>query len=415
MAWEKIRYFVERPGRHGRPRYFWQPSEHLRSLGWRLQRLSDDREQALAEARRQNQALDDWRKGLAAAAIDGVKIEVPARLPKEGTVEALIAAYRASEEFQALAEKTRRSYQLNLTIVGKWAGEAPVRAITAARVQVLYKEVKKRGTRHLLAKGEEARALKPRPAPAAAAALVRTISLLWTWGRRAGLAPGENPAEKPGIKLHAAKGRIWTEAEVEAMVAAADSAGLHSIGTAIVLNEWLGQREGDIIRLRRQQVRDGAVHIRQSKRGAEVVVPSSPRVADRLAAELARFAGLDIPPAHILISEVSGLPYTTDRFVKDFAKVRSAAAKRYPDLQIEGLRFMHLRHTAVTRLFEAECELPLIASVTGHTLKHCAEIIDRYGSRTKKMAALAAAKRLAVEPRQAMTGAKKQNNQEPKV
>lgn len=411
MAWEKIRYFTARRGTRGGVRYFWQPSEHLRSLGWTLQRLSDDREQALAEARRHNQALDDWRKGLAAAAADGLRIEVPAPRPKEGTVAALTAAYRASDEYQALAEKTRHGYGLNLAIIDKWAGEAPVRAISAARVQVLYKEVKKRGTRHLLARGEDAKAIEPRPAPAAAAALVRTISLLWTWGRRAGLAAGENPAEKPGIKLRSAKGRIWTEAEVEAMVAAADRVGLHSIGTAIVMNEWLGQREGDIIRLRRQQVRDGAFHIRQSKRGAELVLPGSPRVARRLAAELARFADLDIPPPHILISEVSGLPYTTDRFVKDFAKVRAAAAKHHPEMQLEGLRFMHLRHTAVTRLFEAECELPLIASITGHTLKHCAEIIDRYGSRTRKMARLAAAKRLEAEPRHAVGG----NDPETKV
>ncbi|WP_133251485.1 tyrosine-type recombinase/integrase [Zavarzinia aquatilis] len=400
MAWEKIRYFVERPGRAGKRRHFWQPSEHLRSLGWKLARLSDDREQALAEARRLNRALDDWRKGLAASVEEsGAPLPVPAPLPKEGTVAALIAAYKASEEYAALAEKTRHSYRLNLGVIERWAGDVPVRAITAARVQNLYKGIRAKGTRHLLwqpAGGEDRPA--PAPAPSAAAAVVRALSLLWTWGRRAGLCTGDNPAEKPGIKVRAAKGRIWTAAEVDAMVAAADRAGLHSIGTAIVINEWLGQREGDIIRLTRRQYRDGAFHIRQSKRGAELELPHSPRVAARVAAELARFDDLDIPPAHILISEVSGAAYTTDRFVKDFAKVRAAAAAANPGMA--GLQFMHLRHTAVTRLFEAECELPLIASITGHTLKHCAEIIDRYGGRTRKMARLATDKRLAAEPRQ---------------
>jgi hypothetical protein len=41
--------------------------------------------------------------------------------------------------------------------------------------------------------------------------------------------------------------------------------GRHSIGTAVMLDEWLGQRQGDILKLPRSIYRAGVLSIRQSK------------------------------------------------------------------------------------------------------------------------------------------------------
>ena len=57
------------------------------------------------------------------------------------------------------------------------------------------------------------------------------------------------------------------------------------------------------------------------------------------------------------------------------------------------ITFQTLRHTAVTRLAESDCEVPEIAAITGHSLKNCHAIIDRYNVRTKKMAKNAYTKR----------------------
>jgi hypothetical protein len=91
-----------------------------------------------------------------------------------------------------------------------------------------------------------------------------------------------------------------------------------------------------------------------------------------------------------------------DRFRHLFAEVRAEAAKAHPAFQVDyllpgramddpdaftikmtDLWFMHLRHTAVTRLAEAECEIPLISAVTGHSPKSVQEILSRYLVRTE--------------------------------
>lgn len=61
------------------------------------------------------------------------------------------------------------------------------------------------------------------------------------------------------------------------------------------------------------------------------------------------------------------------------------------------LTFMALRHTAVTRLAEAECDTQLISAISGHSLATVQSILERYMVRTSKMARLAFGKRLAAE------------------
>ena len=53
---------------------------------------------------------------------------------------------------------------------------------------------------------------------------------------------------------------------------------------------------------------------------------------------------------------------------------------------IKGLTFNDLRGTAVVRLAEADCTIPQIASITGHSFKSAAEILERYLPRTRGLA-----------------------------
>jgi len=78
--------------------------------------------------------------------------------------------------------------------------------------------------------------------------------------------------------------------------------------------------------------------------------------------------------------------------IYDGAKRTDAA--RIGDVETKDLQFMHLRHTAVTRLGEDEVDETLIAAVTGHTLTSIHQILERYLIRTSKMARLAFQKRL---------------------
>jgi hypothetical protein len=51
----------------------------------------------------------------------------------------------------------------------------------------------------------------------------------------------------------------------------------------------------------------------------------------------------------------------------------------------------------IDRVTEAECEIPLISAVTGHSPKSVQEILSRYLVRTQKLAKLAFQRRLAAE------------------
>ena len=77
-----------------------------------------------------------------------------------------------------------------------------------------------------------------------------------------------------------------------------------------------------------------------------------------------------------------GNPWTSDGFRTSWHKAVKSAG-------IEGVTFNDLRGTAVTRLAEAGCTVPEIASITGHTLRSATTILERYRARTRKQASAA--------------------------
>ena len=98
-----------------------------------------------------------------------------------------------------------------------------------------------------------------------------------------------------------------------------------------------------------------------------------------------------IESTHLIVSEETGRPYSVHAFNKVFARVRAKAAERCP--AVLALKFMHFRHSAVTRLFEARCEEMEIAAITGHSLASVHQILDRYALRTERMARQALTRR----------------------
>ena len=378
MARIKIRYLTEHSRVRSGPRYFWQPSTALQAQGWRIVRLSDVRAAAIVEAERLNAILDAWHRGEDMADQIPPAAKPPHRIrPAAGTIDALIAAYRAAEEFTRLRASTRRGYEQNLAIISDWAGDAPVRTLTSKRIKTFYKKL--------------------RPAtPAKANAVVRVIRLLLEYGCSEDWIEA-NPARKIRLIGTSSTGRLWPREAVRLFASTADRMGRPSIGTAVILNEWLGQREGDLIRLSRSIYREGSLWIRQSKTGAQVKLPVDivPHLRARLEEEFARQAEAEITATTLIVSEVTGRAYTGDNFRHVFAAIRAEAAKEMPE--IAPLWFMHLRHTAITRLAEAGCELPEIAAITGHSLSTCQTIIDRYLIRTGELARAAFQKRLDKE------------------
>lgn len=393
MANIKVRYLVTKRGRGGAPRYFWQPSKGLQRAGWKQERLAANVAPAKAEglaieqAQAINRQVDAWRTGATVDRAPGA--QAGAGDSARNSINALIADYKRSRYYLQLKPKSRKLYDYALARISAWAGDVPARAITAARVDALY---------------DALRANNHASANAILAVLRRLLGLGVRWNYLA-----TNPAASPNMVGLPKGGIIWPRAAIAHMVATADAIGLPSIGTAIALNEWCGQRKGDIVALPRQLYRDGILRVVQSKTKARVNLPIAmvETVAARLEAEFKRHADAGVTPINLIVEDGSWQPYTEKSFTYRFGQVRAAAAETVPAFAVDGdpretvatarLRFGHLRHTAVTRLAEHGCELAQISGVTGHSMRQIADILEHYLTRTTALSAGAFQKRLDAE------------------
>lgn len=369
MSRHTVRHLVEKPGAHG-PRWFWQPSAKLRALGWHPQRLVvNTLAEAIARAEDLNADLDAWRAQ-----------QQPGRPQKQqeaGTVAAMIAAYQASKWWPR-GERTRADYRNYLRHIAAWAGDMPARAISAQAVQAFH---------DMMTSRTEGRGRHRRTVVTAArgAAAVRVLSALLSAGKRLGFV-AENPALRAGVRVERQREPVlWTRAMLDHLVATADAMGWHSQGTAMMLNYWCGQRQGDALRLAPWALEQGAIVLKQGKRGRRVTLPVHlvPELVARLEADRTR-AGAVVSPTHMLVHEGTGRPWLSTTFTHVFAEIRDTAAKGDAKLQIPAmpacaaLRWMELRHTAVTALHLAGQDALAIARVTGHTAKGAQAILDRH-------------------------------------
>ena len=389
MSRHSIRHLVEKPGRTG-PRWFWQPTATLVALGWRSQRLLvASLAEAMARAELLNGELDTWR------AQQG---EAPAQHQHAaGSVAAMIAAYQDSKWWPA-GERTRKDYGHYLAAIAGWAGDMPARAITPRAVQAFHAAMERRTE----GKGTLRRSIHT---PARAAAAVRVLSALMSAGVRLGYVTA-NPALRAGISVQRQREPVlWTRALLDHLVATADAMGWRSQATAMLLNYWCGQRQADVLALAPWRLETGAIVLKQRKRGRRVSLPVHlvPELVARLEAERARTTAV-ASLTHLLLHEGTGRPWQAYTFTHIFADIRARAAAGDPALGIPPmpaaaeLRWMELRHTAVTALHQANLDALAIASITGHTVQGVQAILDRhYLIRTSEGAERAFKARLAKE------------------
>jgi integrase len=384
----RIRFMIERDGR-----LYWQPSTELRREGWRIERLAEDWAAAVARAQALNRQVDAWRAGRAPpaeAAEAAAPVRPRPRVAPPGSVGALIADYKASRWHQDLRPKTRREYGWALDAIVDWAGDLPARAITPAAVQAFHQAM---GQRVVERDGRRVR----RTTPHRAAAAVRVLRLVLQVGIRLGYLD-TNPAARPGLTTapRAREPQLWTAAELAHMVATADRLGWISIGTAIVVNGYVGQRVSDLLAAPPIPA-EGPWLLPQSKTGRTVALPARlvPAIVERIEAVAARPGAL-ASPTHLLLHDRTGKPWSIYTFDDAFAAVRQAAAETMPSCA--RLQFRELRHYAATRLHESGVDDLGVAAITGHSAQTVRQVLERhYLVRTARAAEVALARRVAAE------------------
>jgi integrase len=299
----------------------------------------------------------EFNRAYEAALAGETRIEVGVSRSKPGSVAAAVAAYYQSISFGSLGPATK---QVRRRILDRFRDEwGPNRLDTLKPQRVEQFLADKIATPH------------------AAKHFLNALRAMMSVAIAAGLRPDDPTA---GIKVKAPKSsgfRTWTEDDI------AQFEVRHAVGTrarlAFGLLLFTGQRRGDVIRMGRQHVRDGAVTVRQQKTGAALEIPLHPALAAILAAH---------PGGHLtFLTTAAGKPFSAQGFTAWFrAMAREAGLP--PGLSAHGLRKAMCR-----RLAEAGCSANQIAAISGH-LSH-REITRYTAAADQKRMAVDAMKKIA--------------------
>jgi len=252
---------------------------------------------------------------------------------KPGSVAAVIASYIDSTlHFGSRAAGTQEMQRAILERFREQCGEYPIALMPAKFVAALLAKKKPHAARNWL----------------------KAIRGLCQYAITQDLLK-EDPTR--GIKLPHVKSsghHTWTEQEI------AQFEAHHSIGTkprlALALGIYTVQRRGDVIRMGRQHIRNGALYITQQKTGASLIIPVRPELK----------AILDATPNQHLtfLTTEGGRQYSGNYFSLEFRRWCKEAG--LPSRCI----FHGLRKAGCRRLAEAGCSANEIAAWSGHKTLH---------------------------------------------
>lgn len=359
---------------------------NLKSLNWTTKRLADGTVRKYWYAWRGGPLLKgqpgtpefmaSYQKAAAAKIIEGKK-----------TLADLIRDYQKGGHFnKTLAERTRADYRKKLGEIEAQFGTMPLAAC------------ERKETRGVLRRWRDELSVKS----------ARQADYTWSIMSavfKHGIQYGEistNPCALGGRLYDGSRVEvIWTSPQVGAFLHQRQYAHLH---LPLLLGLWTGQREGDILRLKWSAYDGQALRLKQRKgrrRGkrqnasAIVVIPVAEPLKAALDAELAARKAAKVSPlkldAEAICLNTEGEPWREGRdgfngFISSFKKAKAKAG-------IEGVNFSDLRGTAVTRLALAQCTVPEICAITGHSHAEANAILEaHYLHRDPKIAWNAIAK-----------------------
>jgi integrase len=175
--------------------------------------------------------------------------------PATGTFADAVRCY-LRDEIKHRSTKTQAEYSRQVVTLVKVFGHMPLDTIRPKDV-----------ADYMRARGEKTidKDSRAHGGPIVATREKALLSAIYSFARSAGLVDAPNPCA--GIRgTKSKRDRYVTDAELSDVVARADA----TLGAFLELCYYTGQRPGDVVRMRRQDVQDGALIVRQGKTGAKV-------------------------------------------------------------------------------------------------------------------------------------------------
>ena len=276
--------------------------------------------------------------------------------PKSGSFAALIAAYHESPEWRELSAATRRGYHHNLAEVAKAWGNLLVAGVEPKHILAL------RDTKH--------------STPAAANALIRTLSAVISWG-----IPRGYRADNPCRHVRKLKiGEGYAPWSWEQIIHFREHVSCQELWWAAAVALYSGQRQADDLAMQWSDCADGQISVVQEKTGKKLRIPMHRDLAELLRTVPRR--------STTILTSTKGRPWTSDGFRASWSKemTRPAMAAH----RQAGLVFHGLRKSAVVFLLEAGCTDAEVSAITGQSR----QMVEHYARRVnqEKLAAMAVLK-----------------------
>lgn len=265
-----------------------------------------------------------------------------------GTLVSILDAYESSSDFLALAARSQTDYKKHLRAIASEFGDFPIAALDDRRTRGDF-----------LAWRDRLALISKRNADYRFSVFARALS--WAADDRGMIAL--NPLKRVG-RVYSGSRRdfVWSDDDEAAFYAKAP-AHLH---LALTLALWTGQRQGDILRMTWAAYDGQQIKVRQEKTAKRLAIPVGEPL--RLALEKASKSRKD---AVTILTTENGRAWTGDGFRTSWGKACKHAG-------IANVQFRDLRGTAITRMAQAGCSVPEIASVTGHSLDDVGAMLDRH-------------------------------------
>lgn len=284
----------------------------------------------------------------------------------------LVREWEASQFYKDKRPRTQQGYSYHAGLVLDWSeatGHKPVAALTRDAIESFLALYDNRPTtrRHVKI------VLKM--------LLDHAVAMTWR---------SDNPAERITVAAPKSRVRIWERADVMAGAWACVMAG-HAPIAAMMLTEWeIGQRLTDVRGFRwggEYKPEEGAFKFWQSKTEAWVTIP----VSDALRGLLEALHNPD--SLYLFEDRRTGKPFGEQRLGHVWAAIRQEAGFD------SRLQIRALRHSCVVQLARHGCDVPEIASITGHSPFSANQILAKYLPRDNEVAWNAQRKRGLIGPK----------------
>lgn len=162
----------------------------------------------------------------------------------------------------------------------------------------------------------------------------RVLSALYTWARGEGITSVPNPCA--GVKFSKTERRGFGTGKRQRYVTDAEYATVHANGDEILQDAMdlallTGQRPSDLLKAKRQDIRDGVLWVVQSKTGATVGI----RVEDELQRVVERILARKRPSMYLL-SDRHGQRVLYDALNYRFTQARGTADWQFRDIRAKA-------------------------------------------------------------------------------